>query len=225
MKKYLFAFISLLFIACSSEDYETGDGHLSFMRADFADVYTDARAYMVRAMTDDGDSLLLKKPVKPSWVNTPDSCYRTLLYYNKVENMADVVSVNTVLVPSIRKRSDDKPEEVKEDPVKVIGVWKSANGRYLNLDLELMTGKDDGEVVSQMVGIYCDSISTDESGVQHAILSLYHNQNNCPEYYAAEVFLSIPLARIPCLLKPGDDVSLRINTYSGPWQRTFTIAP
>ena len=139
--------------------------------------------------------------------------------------MADVVSVNTVLVPSIRKRSDDKPEEVKEDPVKVIGVWKSANGRYLNLDLELMTGKDDGEVVSQMVGIYCDSISTDESGVQHAILSLYHNQNNCPEYYAAEVFLSIPLARIPCLLKPGDDVSLRINTYSGPWQRTFTIAP
>ena len=88
-----------------------------------------------------------------------------------------------------------------------------------------VSSKDDGEVVSQMVGIYCDSISTDESGVQHAILSLYHNQNNCPEYYAAEVFLSIPLARIPCLLKPGDDVSLRINTYSGPWQRTFTIAP
>ena len=223
--KRLFPFLCVLLlgVACTSEDYDAGDGKWSYLRADFADVYTNASANMVSAMTDEGDSLLFTKQVKPSWVNTPDSCYRALLYYNKVKGQADVMSVKSVLVPSVRERSADKPEEIKEDPVKVIGAWVSKNGRYLNLDLELMTGKADGEVVSQTVGVYCDSVVTDESGVQHVALSLYHDQNNCPEYYSAEVYMSIPMARIPCALRNDDKVTFRINTYSGPWLHTFTI--
>ena len=223
--KRLFPFLCVLLlgVACTSEDYDTGDGDLSYLRADFSDVYSNGKALLVSAMTDEGDSLLFRQQVKTSWTTTPDSCYRALLYYNKVKGQADVMSVKSVLVPSVRERSADKPEEIKEDPVKVIGAWVSTNGRYLNLDLELMTGKDDGEVVSQTVGVYCDSVVTDDSGRQHVALSLYHDQNNCPEYYSAEVYMSIPLARIPCALRHDDEVTFRINTYSGTWLRTFTI--
>ncbi len=177
---------------------------------------------MVSAMTDEGDSLLFLNQVKPSWVETADSCYRALLYYNKVGEKADVQSVSSVLVPTVRKRQTDK-EPFRDDPVKVVGAWKSANQRYINLDLELMTGRDDGNVVSQKVGMECDTIITDEAGRQHFFLSLYHDQNNSPEYYSAEVYISVPVSRLPEAMKPGDDVSIRINTYSGAWERIFSF--
>lgn len=212
----------MLLVACSSEDYETGHGRWSFMRADFADVYTDGEASMVSAMTDDGDSLLFAKGVRPAWVQTPDSCYRALLYYNKVEGRADVQSVASVLVPKVRLRQDDKDPFV-DDPVKVVGAWMSANGRYINLDLELMTGRDDGQAVTQKVGVECDTIVTDEAGRRHVRLSLYHDQNNSPQYYSSEVYVSIPVGRMPVVLRKQDEVDITINTYDGTWTRTFVI--
>ena len=224
--KRLFPFLSVLLLmaACTSEDYESGDGRWSYLRADFADVYTNGEAYMVSAMTDEGDSLLFRQRVKPSWVTTADSCYRSLVYYNynKVEEKAEVRSVSPVLVPSVRMRKNDK-DPFKDDPVKVVGGWMSSNGRYLNLDLELMTGRNDGEVVTQKLGIECDTIATDEAGRQHVALSLYHDRNDSPEYYSSEVFVSIALRRMPVALKPGDDITLSINTYDGLWQRSFPI--
>ena len=84
-----------------------------------------------------------------------------------------------------------------------------------------MTGRNDGEVVAQKLGIECDTITTDEAGRQHFVLSLYHDQNGSPAYYSAEVYVSVPLQMLPTAIKPGDELTIRINTYNGAWERLF----
>ena len=53
----------LLLMACTSNDYDTGDGKMSHYRADFVDAYTNSNAAFVKAMTDDGDSLVFSAPL------------------------------------------------------------------------------------------------------------------------------------------------------------------
>ena len=59
-----------LHVACTTNDYETGDGKLSHYRADFVDAYTNSNASFVKAMTDDGDSLVFSAPLKVKWATT-----------------------------------------------------------------------------------------------------------------------------------------------------------
>ena len=97
-----------LHVACTTNDYETGDGKLSHYRADFVDAYTNSNASFVKAMTDDGDSLVFSAPLKVKWATTPDSAYRALLYYSKVDEKPQPRSMVSVLVPNIRPISKVK---------------------------------------------------------------------------------------------------------------------
>lgn len=214
--------LTVLNISCTQEAYESGDGKYSYMRADFVDAHTNAEGKLFSVMTDEGDSLLLTVPVERNWAAKADTTFRSLLYYNKVENKAELISISSVPAPFIRELSDLE-EGMKTDPVKFVSSWTSPNRRYLNLELVLMTGTAGEEVPLQKIGCVCDSVSTAADGSHHVWLNFYHDQNGVPEYYSSKVYMSIMTSRLPVQMKEGDQVSILINTYTGKITRTFSF--
>ena len=87
-KHVVFCLLSILSVSalmsCESENYESGDGKYSNLRADFAEAHTNHNAQFYGFMTDDGDSLAIAEPVAYKWASTPDSTYRAIVYYNQV---------------------------------------------------------------------------------------------------------------------------------------------
>jgi len=104
---------------------------------------SDKKAFSIT--TDDGDEFPLKEQFSSQWIDTPDTTYRCILYYNKV---------------------------------------KAADG----------------------------------SRTLHVFLS--HDQGNVPEYYTVQAYVSIPASQLKA-----DSVRFRINTYSGPIEKTLSITP
>ena len=214
--------VSPLCLSCTQETYESGDGKYSYMRADFVDAHTNAEGKLFSVMTDEGDSLLLTAPTERTWAARADTTFRSLLYYNKVGGKAELISISSIPTPLVRDVSDLK-EGMKSDPVKFVSSWKSTNGRYLNLELVLMTGTSGDETPLQKIGCVCDSVSTATDGSRHVWLSLYHDQDGVPEYYSLSVYMSIMTSRLPIDPKKGDQVSIRIPTYSGQITRDFAF--
>ena len=212
--------VCALISACTTDSYDVGDDDLSYLRADFAEVYTDSKGMIVSAMTDDGDSLVFDKPAERDWATKKDSIYRALVYYNKVKGRVEPSSLSPVPVLGISRRSSVK-KPIADDPLKLESAWRSANGRYLNLGLILKTGYVDDDKLKQSIGLVCDSIFERDDGSHEMQLQLYHNQNNVPEYYSASLYVSISLARLASVLRKGDDILLTVNTYDGVQTRRF----
>jgi hypothetical protein len=86
----------------------------------------------------------------------------------------------------------------------------SKTGRYLNLSLLLKTGVTDDTTAIHDLAIVSDTIIThpDNKRIRHLIL--HHDQNNVPEYYSTQVYISIPTKRIDA-----DSVRISINSYDG----------
>ena len=214
--------LSVFSISCTQESYESGTGKYSLMRAEFVDAHTNGEGKIFSVMTDEGDSLLLTAPAERTWAAKADTTFRCLLYYNKVGNNAELISISSVPAPPIRETADLK-EGLKSDPVKFVSSWTSTNRRYLNLELVLMTGSTDEDTALQKIGCVCDSVSTAADGSHHVWLSLYHDQGGVPEYYSANVYMSIMTSRLPIAVKEGDQVSVVIPTYSGKITRDFSF--
>lgn len=70
-----------LFASCTTEQYDSGDGKLSYLRSDFIEACTDAQSRMSSFTTDEQLSLQVEGTPKVSWMTTPDSTYRALVYY------------------------------------------------------------------------------------------------------------------------------------------------
>ena len=70
-----------LFASCTTEQYDSGDGKLSYLRSDFVEACTDAQSRMSSFTTDAQLSLQVEGTPKVSWMTTPDSTYRALVYY------------------------------------------------------------------------------------------------------------------------------------------------
>ena len=214
-----FGFLSLILSSCTQESYESGNGEYSTMKAEFVEAHTNKDSKLVNVMTDDGDSLLLTKPVENKWATTADSTYRALLYYNKVDRKAEPISISSIPTPAIHMASEYK-EGVKTDPVKFVSSWRSRNRRYLNLGIILLTGSTEKDI-KQKIGLLCDSVVTTDSGQQQVFLRFCHDQNGVPEYYSMEGYVSIKVSRLPCKLNDGDIVYVAINTYDGMITRQF----
>ncbi len=225
LKTFILA-AALSLAACENGAYDTGDGALSAMRADFVEAHTDAEARMVSVETDGGERLPLTSPVAVAWMERPDTTYRALLYYNKVtaasgSPAAQPVTLKQVLVPRVVSAAALKGG-AKTDPVTFVSSWTGANGKYLNLELLVKVGQVDGGYGSQTIGIVCDSIvATPGDSRRRVHLSLYHDQNNVPEYYSTEAYVSIPVTGLPINPAVGDEVIVRLNTYDGIITRTF----
>lgn len=213
----LFVLMTFLLSSCETEDYETGDGKWSYIRADFADVHTSEAKKVDYACTDNGDSLLVRPFSDCEWATTPDSIYRALIYYNvKTKNTGTVEAFSFKQVLSLRLMETSKLKEVHTDPLKFESAWVSPNKKYLNLGLYVKSGKIEGDD-KQTLGMLCDTIYTRDDGTRLFSLRMFHDQNNIPAYYSVQVYASVPLDD----LNPGDSILLNVNTYEGEVVRVF----
>lgn len=213
----------LLATGCSQDSYQKGEGKYSLMQADLVEAFTTSSATIERVTTDDGEELRLETPYSDSWASRPDSVYRAVLYYNKVETsgsetVARVVRLGQVLTPSIRQPAYFK-EGVKTDPVRVESVWLSRSGKYLNMTLLLMTGSSsDYEQKRHVIGMATDTTLAHADGTATCCLRLYHNQAGVPQNYTQRTVVSVPMTGVKA-----DSVQLTINTYEGPVRHTLKL--
>lgn len=195
--------------ACENRNYETGDGSLSYMRADFGEMTTEAGSIGL-VVTDDGDTLRFGGVSAPSWAQQADSTYRVLLYYNDYHDKLPQL-LHAAYVPTVDYIMGYRVQAMATDPVGLERVWKSRNGKYLNLGLLLKTGQQDTLDTRQTLGVVCDSVALRPDGTRKFFLRLYHDRNGVPEYYTSRTFLSLNIAA----MASGDEYQLTVNTYDG----------
>lgn len=210
MKKFLQLIVIITVLcSCSKDAYEKGEGKYSLMRGDFAEAIVNSSKQVTGIITDDGDEFTLTTPYTAKWVTTADTTYRCMLYYNKMADKAEVLSMGQVPCVGVTPLSKFDRHLVT-DPVKFESTWMSKSGRYLNLSLLLKTGITDDSTAVQSLAIVSDTVITqpDNKRIRHLIL--HHDQANVPEYYSTQVYISIPTQRIDA-----DSVRISINSYSG----------
>ena len=195
--------VLLLLASCNYTDYETGDGELSYMRADYADIVVE-QGRVVSILTDDNVNLTV--PESFSYSEKKDTMLRRLLYYKQGGSGEAIQLVGqknvNVIIPLMWKGQEGAPT----DPLTLTAVWMSANNHYLNMQVGIKVGSSETEAV-QSIMLRCDSVSTYGSGAMW--LTLCHDQGNMPQYYTRELLFSIPANVLP------DTVNLKVNTYSG----------
>lgn len=205
----LFTIHCSLFTSCSQDAYEKGEGKYSLMRGDFAEAVVNSNKQVTKIVTDDGDELSLTAPYTAKWLTKADTTYRCMLYYNKVDNKAEVISMGQVPCVGVTRLSEfDKA--LVTDPVKFESTWLSKTGNYLNMSILLKTGVTDDSTAAQSLAIVSDTLITCPDNKQIRHLILHHDQGNVPEYYSTKVYLSIPTKRIDA-----DSVRISINSYDG----------
>ena len=206
--------------ACTTEDYESGNGEYSYLRADFAEVHTVGSKKVANARTDEGDSLVLQPPLDCSWTTTPDSTYRALLYYSREPGKKlEVKGFSAMQVLVLNTKVPKEGTEVRTDPLTLESAWLSPNGKYLNLGLYVKIGKGDAKDAYQTLGMVRDTVITTDDGTKVHHLRLMHNQNGMPEYYSSRIYTSTPLAPFG----KGDVLRVEVNTYEGKVVRMFTL--
>lgn len=220
MRRVLLPIVFLLtvFISCEQDNYEKGEGRYSLMRGDFAELRIDADLRATTIVTDDLERLSLKEPYTAKWIARPDTTYRCLLYYNKVDDKAEVISMGQVPCPPIVSL-DEFEEKVCTDPVKLESIWLSKSGKYLNMSLQLKTGHTDDTTAVQHLAFVSDTLLVNPDKTQTLYIRLHHDQGNVPEYYSIQSYVSLPTDKIPA-----DSVRLIVNTYSGLIVRTLQLS-
>ena len=206
--------MALLLLACTTDAYDKGEGDYSLMTAEMADITVGERCEALNAITDEDEQLLFTRPFTTSWFVTPDSVYRTVLYYKKVEN-------NTVEAIGASNVSVLRPhiiEDMKTDPVQFESAWLSTNRRYLNASIYIMLGDTSNELLKHVVGMNTDTLEINENGTSTLHLTLYHDQGGMPEYYSQRAYLSVPLDSLDV-----DSVSLSIHTYNAVVVKQFGL--
>ncbi|MBQ7426329.1 MAG: hypothetical protein IJQ60_06205 [Prevotella sp.] len=205
-----FLLIAWLVTSCTTDSYEKGEGKYSLMQGDFVEAKVNAQRQMVSFSTDDGAQFELTEPYTAEWIKTPDTLYRCMLYYNKVDSKkAEIVSIGEVPCPRILKLAELK-KEFRTDPVKFESMWLSKSGKYLNLYLQLKTGVTDDTTAVQQLAFISDTliVNPDQTTIRH--ITLHHDQNKVPEYYSTKAYVSLLTDSIAA-----DSIRISINTYTG----------
>lgn len=208
----LLAFLPLL-AACTIDAYEKGEGEYSLLTAELVEAYVDNDKHVSHVVTDQGEYLMLTSPLTAQWIETPDTMYRALLYYDQVEEgKAEPRSFGWVGVLTPR---DSIKGGMKSDPLYTESMWVAKNHKYLNLRLRLLTGSTDDEKARHSIGLMKDAASSTPG---HARMVLYHDQGGMPEYYSMVTYASIPLDSIKA-----DTLTIVVKTYNGEVNRTFKL--
>lgn len=225
MKNKSILILLVALVACSVDSYDAGDSEYSYMRADFVIAHTDSRAAVDYVITDDDSRIDLEDAVKTSWTKTPDSLYRALIYYNNVKgtpaggfpSKVSCIAMSQVLtlIPMLR----DDLKEVFTDPLIFESAWMSKNEKFLNIGFAVKTGRTDGYLTIQDIGVCIDADITDGSGNRTIYMQIMHNQKDSPEYYSSHGYASIP---IPDEYK-GATLHISIPTYNGSVVKEFQL--
>lgn len=210
---YLFTF---LFFACETESYETGQGKYSLTQADMCELMVNHQKQGASFVTDEGDAYTLKPSYTATWIETADTTYRAIIYYNKVDaSQAEAVSIGEI--PTLIPHEYWKFEDLQQDPIGVESAWLAKSGKYLNLGLLIKTGRINDKELPHSVGLAQDTLLTHPNGRRTAYYRLLHSQNGIPEYYTNRRYVSILLPT-----QHPDTIRLQIETYDGPLERVFT---
>lgn len=210
--------------SCKNESYETGDGDLSYLHADYADV-TIEEGRIRKVVTDDDVVLRLAPEVKYEGEN--DTVIRRLLYYTMTEESLPVRLLKVVPVSVVCPHdASELTDGMKMDALKMVGGWVSKNKRYLNMQLGIMVGQAQEDGAKQTIMFVYDGITStpkqEAEGRGNIHLSLYHDQAGYEQYYTQDVYVSVPFdGMIPKVdgtplsnVEP-DTVFVTINTYNG----------
>lgn len=214
-----FAACLIVLASCEQDVYDKGDSEYSYMRADFVEAYVGTDKQVNYVVTDDGDRLELMMPFTASWILVADTIYRAVLYYNRKDNKAEVLTLARISTLSVRQ--DAMPiGTIKTDPVGLESVWMSANKKYLNMGLILKSGALEKDGKPHSVGLVLEGVTANADNTQMCNLYLAHNQADVPEYYSQRVYLSVALQGLDA-----DSLSLTVNTYDGLVTRRFCLKP
>ena len=211
---YLFAF---LLFSCETDSYEKGEGKYSLMQADMGELMINGEKQAVAFTTDDVDSYTLTSPVTSQWIQTADTTYRAIIYYNKVENgQAECLGLTSV--PTITPVEHWHYEELVQDPVGFESAWVAKSKKYINLGLLFKSGYVDDALGRHIIGIAQDTILVHADQTRTAYYRFLHNQNEMPEYFTNRYYVSILLPQeLP------DTANVSIVTYSGTIERRFAL--
>ncbi|KGF16824.1 hypothetical protein HMPREF1640_08625 [Prevotella sp. S7-1-8] len=179
--------IAVVIGACTTENYETGDGHYSYMRAEFGMLHTLGRQSADYVLTDGGDTVTFKQVAEVRWAERPDSLYRALVYYDASSRVCFSAVKVIVPHPILTARTDTLPA----DPINVESVWKA--GGFLNVAYAVRTGRTDNVESRQLLGVAIDTTYIHDKRNKTIKIRLLHAQNGVPEYYTARGYLSVPL--------------------------------
>lgn len=206
----------LLVVACETDNYNKGQGKYSLMQAELVDLTINSEKEATAFLLDDGTRFTLSPAATAKWIETADTTYRAVLYFNLLsEGMAEPVSLGAV--PTLRAVRHWKLDEQPDDPIGVESAWLSKNGKYLNLGLLLKTGQQDGNDGTQTIGLAQDTIRLNADQTHTAVFRLLHDQGGVPQYYTSRRFVSILLPDTVQL----DTIRLAIPTYEGKLERVF----
>ncbi len=213
--KHIIIFVTALLMlsACKNDSYESGDGQYSYLQADFVEANTSASKELVSARTDDGDMLLFSPHVFKEWASTPDSVYRSLLYYNKVNDDRTTEVYSIVQIPVVKIHKLKGTDEISTDPLFLKSAWISKNRKYLNLYFGIKTGVEDGNDNIQTLSVVYDPDVNNSNDSRNPYIKVVHKQNGVPEYYTSYGYISVPLNDFAL----GTTIHLSVNTYDKGW--------
>lgn len=233
-----------LLASCTTEQYDSGDGKLSYLRSDFVEACTDAQSRMSSFTTDEQLSLQVEGTPKVSWMTTPDSTYRALVYYaapgsssasgpsssssssasfteRSAQNLTSapvkVFIVNNVLCPKIKRLQTSAPP--KTDPVSFVALWLSANRKYVNITFDVKTGSSGNDADGQSIGAVLTDMTRNADGTLTAHITFCHDQGNVPQYYSSRQYASLAVAQ----MQDADSASIVINSYKGMVVKTISL--
>ncbi len=206
---------------CDNESYESGDGKYSHLNADFGMVQTKQSQTLVAATFDDGRAVEFQPTLTCEWADVPAATYRALVYYYPTSKDNVVKPYSALPVYILRwKDKDYTSNTMLTDPVHVESLWLSKNKEYINLRLGIMVGtEEDGSRQQQLIGITLDNTQTNADNTHTYTVTLRHAQNNVPQYYTSQQYLSLPLHEC----QSGDNIILHVNTYEGEKTYNMTI--
>lgn len=191
--------------ACTVDEYESGDGHYSYLRADFAMVHTSSSGKINHMLTDAGDAVVFDAPWTASWATKADSVYRALVYYDVSTNR--YLSSAPVIVTSPARLSPGIT--VPTDPLTIESTWVS--GGFFNIAFAVKAGRTDSVGIVRKMGLIFDNHVSAGGSRRTVDIRIFHAQNGIPEYYTVRGYMSMPLANA----WQGAVIRLRANTYEG----------
>lgn len=207
----------LLLAACETDSYDKGEGKYSQTQADFAELSVNSEKQGVSFMTDEGTRFTLTTPTTAQWIETADTIYRTIIYYNKVKE-GEATAVSMGLLPTLKPVAHWKLKEQWEDPIGLESCWLTRNGKYINLGVLIKSGYVDDKEGLHKVALACDTILTNADQSRTAYYRLLHSQEDAPQYYTNRHYLSILLPED----RP-DSVCLSLTTFEGLVQRRMPL--
>ena len=211
-----FYIAAMLMVACETKTYDTGQGEYSLMQADLCELTVNSQGQGALFVTDDGDAYTLIEPYTAKWIETADTIYRTVIYYNKLDaSQAELIKIGTI--PTLQPHEHWKFKELSQDPLGIESAWLSKSGKYLNLGLLIKSGRIDDEEGIHTIGLAQDTLFVHPDGRSAAYYRFLHSQNNVPEYYTNRRYVSILLPSEQC----PDTIHLQVQTYDGPLERVF----